>query len=467
MQGILIRKAHTLVTMEDGARPLHGVDLLALDGRITAIGPDLEPPPEAEIRVLDASRCVVYPGFISTHHHLCQTLTRNIPRVHNAKLFDWLVDLYEVWRGLDPEAIQISTQVGLGELLLSGCTTSTDHLYLKPRSAPSAWVDIEIEAARELGIRFHPTRGSMSLGRSDGGLPPDDVVQTTEEVLRDSQRVLETYHNPAPDSLCRVGLAPCSPFSVTTDLLRESAALARSYGALLHTHLCETRDEEQFCLERFGRRPFEYMEDLGWIGPDVWFAHGIYFNPAEIARVGATRTGICHCPASNLRLGSGICPVPALLAAGARVGLGVDGSASNDASNMVREMQLTLLIHRIGTAVDAMPAETVLRLATRGGAEILQWPEIGHLAPGALADIAVFNLERIDYAGGMHDPAAALLFCGAGPRAQWTIVGGRILVENGALTGLDEARLYHEANRIAAGLVAAAEAQTGRAYLRP
>ena len=455
-QPLLLEGIDTLVTMVDGEPPLTGVDLLVEDGRIAAIGPKLQAPPGA--RVLDGANRVVYPGFVNTHHHLFQTLTRNLPRVQNAALFDWLVGLYEVWRGLAPEAVEVSTRVGIAELLLSGCTTTTDHFYLFPRDAPDELLDVAIDTAREMGARFHPTRGSMSLGRSAGGLPPDDTVQSADEILRDCERVIDKYHDPAPFSMCRVALAPCSPFSVTTELLARTAELARARGVRLHTHLAETQDEERFCLDTHGMRPLDYMATTGWLGEDVWYAHGIWFDDAEIARLAATGTHVAHCPASNLRLGSGICKVPQLLDAGVNVGLAVDGSASNDASSMTREMQLALLVHRVGTGVGAMPAERVLRMATRGGARLLGRDDIGRLEPGAAADLAVFRLDRVDFAGAMHDPASAILFCGSGVRADATIVAGKLLVEGGRLVGVDEERLFHRANEVAAELVRRADA---------
>ena len=453
MPRLLIRNIHTLVTMVEGEEPLRGVDLLVENGKVAAIGVGLDPAPGDDLKVLDGAWRVVYPGFINMHHHLYQTLTRNIPKVHNAKLFDWLVSLYEVWRELTPEAVEVSTKVGLGELLLSGCTTTTDHLYLFPDSAPDEWIDIEIETAREVGMRFHPTRGSMSRGKSSGGLPPDDVVQSPEEILRDSERLIDKYHDPEPFSMCRIVLAPCSPFSVTTELMEETAALARSRGVLLHTHVCETKDEEDYCLQTLGMRPLDYMEKTGWVGEDVWYAHGIYFNDGEIKKLAETGTGIAHCPGSNLRLGSGICKVPRLLEQGVRVGLAVDGSASNDASSMVREMQLALLVHRVGTGVDAMPPQRVLEMATRGGAKILGRPEIGRLEPGSAADMAMFRLDRIDFAGAMHDPSSAILLCGSGVKADATIVAGEVLVEGGRLVNMDEQELFHKANEIAGKMV--------------
>ncbi|HNX30927.1 MAG TPA: 8-oxoguanine deaminase [Holophaga sp.] len=463
MASLLIRNIHTLVTMVDGEKPLHDVDVLVEDGRIAAVGSQLRPEPLPD-RILDGSRCVAYPGFVNTHHHLYQTLTRNIPKVQDAKLFDWLTGLYEVWRELDPEAVEVSTRVGLGELLLSGCTTTTDHFYVFPKGAPAEFLDVEIDTAREMGVRFHPTRGSMSRGRSDGGLPPDDVVQKPEEILKDCERLIAKYHDPEPFSMCRIVLAPCSPFSVTTELLAETAVFAREKKVFLHTHLCETRDEEDFCMQVVGQRPLDYMEKVGWTGPDVWFAHGIYFNDDEIKRLAQSRTGVAHCPASNLRLGSGICKVPQLMEAGVRVGLAVDGSASNDSSSFLREMQIALLVHRVGTGVEAMPPRRVLQLATTGGASILGQPEIGRIQAGMAADMALFRLDRIEFAGAMTDPASAPLFCGAAPRAEYTVVAGRVVVEHGHLAGVDEEALFHRANRVAERMLASAEKKLGVSY---
>jgi len=447
---ILLKNIHTLVTMVGDDPPIHGADVLIDGSRIAAIHTGaVKPFPPADAEVIDASRHVVYPGFINTHHHLYQTLTRNIPSLQNAKLFDWLIGLYEIWRNLTPEAVDISTRVGISELLLSGCTTTTDHFYVFPRGVTGALLDVEIAAAREMGIRFHPTRGSMSRGRSQGGLPPDDVVQRHEEILRDCERVIDIYHDPSADSMCRIALAPCSPFSVTSELLLETIRFARSRGVICHTHLCETMDEEEYCIATHGLRPLEYMEKNEWLGPDVWFAHGIYFSDDEIARLASTKTGVAHCPTSNLRLGSGIAPIPKMLKAGVRVGLAVDGSASNDSSSLSRELQAALLVHRVGTAVDAMPPRTVLNMATRGGAELLGWSDIGYLAPGSRADLAMFRLDRIEYAGAMADPASAILFCGSGARADYTIVNGIIRVAKGELIGVDEQRLFHHANQLA------------------
>ncbi len=462
MSRILLKNIHTLVTMGEVEKISRNTDILIENDRIAAVGRSLKA--EGCDRILDATNCVVYPGFVNCHHHLYQTLTRNIPKVQNAKLFDWLIGLYEVWRELSEEAVQISTRVGVGELLLSGCTTTSDHFYVFPKKASRELLDVEIETARKIGVRFHPTRGSMSRGKSKGGLPPDDVVQDPEEILGDCDRVIAKYHDPEPFSMCRIVLAPCSPFSVTTELLKETADFARAKKVQMHTHLCETVDEEDYCLKNLGMRPLDYMESTGWVGPDVWYAHGIYFNDKEIRRLAETQTGISHCPVSNLRLGSGIAPIPKMLDAGVKVGVGVDGSASNDSSNFLREMQLAMLVHRVGTAVDSMPAIRVIEMATKGGAAVLGQPEIGSIEVGKAADIAVFRLDKIDYAGAMADPSAALLFCGAGPRAEYTIVAGKVLVEKGRLVGEDEEALWARANEVAERMLSAAETKLGVSY---
>jgi cytosine/adenosine deaminase-related metal-dependent hydrolase len=436
--------------MNDAREVLRDVDVL-LDGpRIAAIGPNL---PAAGAECIDARGKVVLPGFVNTHHHLYQILTRNLPAAQNAKLFDWLVYHYEIWRGITPDAVYAAARCGLAELLLTGCTTSADHHYLFPRRASAYLIDEEIRAARELGIRFNPTRGSMTRGRSLGGLPPDDVVQKPDEIMRDCERVIAQYHDPAPLSMCRIALAPCSPFSVTPEIMRETAAFARAHGVQLHTHLCETLDEEEYCLKTCGMRPLEYMASVDWLGDDVWYAHGIYFNDAEIVELGRTRTGVAHCPTSNLRLGSGIAPVRALCDAGAPVGLGVDGSASNDSSNMLKEVQLAMLVQRIKAGVDAMPALDALWLATRGGAAVLGRDDIGMLAPGMAADLAVFDISGLAYAGAQSDPVAAVLYCGVDQRAWMTMVNGVVVVRDKELVRADAGAIAAGANAAAAALL--------------
>jgi 8-oxoguanine deaminase len=459
---LLIRRLDTLVTMDPALGVLHGVDIRVRDRRIDAIGEDLEPT-DGE-RIIDGADFVAYPGFVNTHHHLYQTLQRCVPRVQDAKLFDWLTGLYEVWRHLTPEGAYRSAQVGIAELLLSGCTTVADHHYLFPEDQPLDLLDRSIEAARDLGVRFHPTRGSMSLGRSGGGLPPDSVIQSAEAILEDSNRVIETWHDPAPLSMCRVALAPCSPFSVTADQMRETAALARAKGVRLHTHLAETRDEDDYCLQNVGMRPLAFMESLGWVGDDVWFAHGIHFNDAELDLLAETGTGVAHCPSSNLRLGSGIARVPEMLERGVPVGLAVDGSASNDCSNMLLEIRNALLVHRIGTGVDRMPVMDALRIATTEGARVLGRDDVGRIAPGMAADLALFDLTDIGLAGARHDPVAAPILSFGTGRTAYTIVNGAVVVDQGRLVTGDLAEIVREANRIAAEMLDAASARTGVDY---
>jgi cytosine/adenosine deaminase-related metal-dependent hydrolase len=385
--------------------------------------------------------------------------------VQDAKLFDWLVGLYEIWRELTPEDVKTSAQVGLGELLLTGCTTIADHFYLFPQGQSPHLLDETIEAAKQLGVRFHPSRGSMSRGRSDGGLPPDDVVQRPDDILKDSLRVIETYHDPDRFSMCRLALAPCSPFSVTDDLLAESAKLARAHGVRLHTHLAETKDEEQFCLELHGCRPLAYMEKVAWLGSDVWYAHGVHLNDEELSLMASTKTGIAHCPGSNLRLGSGIAPIPKALELGVPVGLAVDGSASNDASDMIRELQLCTLVHRVGTGVMSMPVRKALRIATRGGAQVLGRDDVGALQPGMAADIVLFELTDLGLAGAMHDPVAALALTTGISRARWVMVQGKVVVDEGHLVPMDERELFERANRQSMSMVVRAKKRTNMDFL--
>src|SRR5438477_3201839 len=433
--------------MDDQRRLFPGGWVLVEDERISAVGAGEPPAGRVDLR-LDARGHVVLPGLVNTHHHLTQTLSRNVPRVQEAPLFRWLLELYEVWRGTDEEAVEVAARVGLGELLLTGCTTSTDHLYLFPRGQERL-VDAEIAAAREMGIRFHPTRGSMSRGKSQGGLPPDDVVQDEETILADSRRLIREHHDPRPRAMTRIALAPCSPFSVTEGLMRRTADLAREHGVRLHTHLAETKDEEAYCLETYGVRPVEYVRRLGWMGPDVWMAHAVHLAPDEVALLGQTRTGVAHCPSSNFRLGSGVAPVRALLEAGAPVGLGVDGSASNDSSNMLAEARQALLAHRIGMDPGRwLTAEEVLWMATRGGAACLGRDDIGSLEPGKAADLVLVDTRRLSYAGASSDPLAALVFTPFPEPVDTVIVNGRVVVEEGELVGVDVPALVARADAI-------------------
>ena len=448
MPTLLLRNAECVVTMDAQRREIPGGALLLTDGRISAVGPTGELPDQAD-QVIDCRGMLLTPGLVNTHHHLYQSLTRAVPAAQNATLFGWLTTLYPIWAGLQPEDIYVSTKLGLAELLLSGCTTASDHLYLFPNGST---LDDEIRAAREMGLRFHASRGSMSLGRSQGGLPPDSVVEREPDILRDTRRLIETYHDPAPGAMLRVVVAPCSPFSVTPELMREARELARSYGVACHTHLAETLDEERFCLERFGRRPFDYAEHLGWTGADVWFAHSVHVSPADIARMGQTGTGAAHCPSSNMRLASGIAPVVAMLRAGVPVGLGVDGSASNDGAHLLGEARQAMLLQRVGGDPAALSARQALELATLGGARVLGRDDIGALAPGMCADIVGWRLDSVAFAGALHDPVAALVFCQP-QQVDLAVVHGRVLVSGGEIAGLDLPALVAEHNRRARALL--------------
>ncbi|HEY9593372.1 MAG TPA: 8-oxoguanine deaminase [Spirochaetia bacterium] len=430
-----------------------GIDILLSDGTIARMGKGLTAPKGA--RVIDCSRHVVVPGFVNTHHHFFQTLTRNLPAVQDAKLFDWLVYLYEIWRKVDGDAIYYSSLLAMGELLKTGCTCTTDHLYLYPRDVKADFPGLQFKAAAELGMRFSPTRGSMSLSRKDGGLPPDSVVQDEETILADSERVIKEFHDPSPRAMRKVVLAPCSPFSVSERLMTESARLARRYGVRLHTHLAETSDEDEYCLKHHGVRPLELMERCEFIGPDVFYAHGIFFDDRELSKLKETGVHIAHCPSSNMRLGSGICRVRDMLDRGIHVSIAVDGSASNDSSDFLGEMRHALLLQRVARGSGALGARDVLRMATEGGAAALGFEGIGRIQEGWAADLAVFRVtDRMEYCGSLSDPFAALIFSGYDHGADYTICNGKVVVDQGRLTGFDEEKLVREANRIAAGLIA-------------
>ncbi len=438
-----------VATFDDAEREIAGGSVFIEDRAIVAVGPAAELPQVAD-RVIDARRMVVLPGLVNTHHHFTQTLTRAIPLAQDAGLFDWLVTLYPIWARIDAATMRVSTAVAIAELMLSGCTTASDHTYLWPAGTT---LDDQIAVAREFGLRFHAARGSMSIGESHGGLPPDRVVEDEAAIIRDSQRLIQTYHDPERFAMTRIVLAPCSPFSVSRELMRESIVLARSYGVHVHTHLCETRDEERFCLERYGRRPVELAEDLGWIGPDVWFAHMVHLAPAEIMRLGSARTGAAHCPSSNMRLASGIAPLGAMAAAGMRIGLGVDGSASNDASHLLGEARAAMLLQRVCGDAAALSARQALRIATRGGADVLGRDDIGALAPGMAADLIGVRIDTLAMAGAaVHDPLAALVFT-APPAADLSVIDGRIRVENGELVGVDLPALIAAHNAAARTLI--------------
>lgn len=460
MPTLLIKNAHTLVTMDTNRREITDGSIFVRANVIEWVGPTRDLPPsfaDGADRTIHAQGKILLPGLVNTHHHFYQTLTRAIPAGQDAVLFDWLKTLYPIWAELTPDDVRISTQIALAELLLSGCTTASDHHYLWPNGCR---LDDQFEAADVMGVRFHGARGSMSLGESQGGLPPDRVTEDEEAILRDCRRVVETFHDASRYAMRRVVIAPCSPFSVTPDLMRESAALARSFGVAanvhLHTHLAETRDEEAFCLARFGYRPGDYAEHLHWTGDDVWHAHCVHLNEAEIGLFARTRTGVAHCPTSNMRLASGIAPLRAMLDAGVPVGLGVDGSASNDASHMLAEARQAMLLQRVLGDPAALTARQALAVATLGGAAVLGRDDIGALAPGMAADIIAFDLSTLPLAGAaVHDPVAALIFCFP-QTVDFAIVNGRVLVEEGRLRSLDLAGLVEKHNRAARNLVARA-----------
>ena len=446
---LLIRDIHTLVLMDERNTVLHGAWLYAENGAIQQLGTPASRFPVAR-RTISGRHCVAIPGLINTHHHLFQTLTRAYAPAADAELFDWLTMLYPVWARLDSESVYVAALAGMAELLLSGCTTTSDHHYVFPRGGERL-IDAEIAAARRIGIRFHPTRGSMSVGRKQGGLPPERVVQREDRILQDCERVIAKYHDASPGSMLRVALAPCSPFSVSLRLLRETAELALRHHVRLHTHLAETRDEEAYCLRRFRMRPLDLLEEAGWLGPQTWLAHGIYFNRGEVARLGRASVGIAHCPTSNMRLGSGCAPVLRLRQAGCPVGLGVDGSASNDSSHMLAEARQALLLHRLANGAAAIRVGGVLRMATAEGARCLGRDDIGALEPGKRADLALFDLRDIGYSGA-GDPVSALLLC-APSRVATLIVNGRVVVEDGQLRTLSLESIVSRHRRLARKLV--------------
>ncbi len=447
---ILIKNAKLICTMDDNRTKLEGGDIRIHGNSIVAVG-TLEAKDNEQ--VIDASHHLVLPGFVNTHHHLYQTLTRNLPACQDAELFDWIRTLYPIWARIDQGSVYLSGLAGLCELMLTGCTTASDHFYLFPRSATSHLFDYLVKAGRDAGIRFHPCRGSMSRGQSKGGLPPDHVVQTEEEIIADCQRVIEQYHDASPFSMCRVVLAPCSPFSVSEELLVKTRDLAEKHHLSLHTHVAETIDEENYCLEVYGQRPLAYMHSVGWTGDNCWYAHCVHLNDQEIELMAETGTGVAHCPVSNLRLASGIAPIRKMMDAGVKVGLAVDGSASNDSSDILGEVRQCTLIHRIKSGVKSMPAEDALWLATRGGAAVLGRDDIGSIEAGKAADLALFNLNRLEYAGAMHDPLAALVFCGYSHQVDYLFVDGNLRVKGGELVDIDSNWLLGEMNKTAERLV--------------
>lgn len=451
---IALKNCFCVMTGEKDGTDLRGVDILVEGNRIKKIGAGLDIPPGTV--TIDASRHVVLPGLVNTHHHFYQTLTRNLPGAQDAKLFDWLTYLYDIWKYLDPEAVYWSSMLALAELAKTGCTLSSDHHYLYPSNFAGDIPSLQFKAADAIGLRFAPTRGSMSRSKKDGGLPPDSTVQDEDTILTHSEDTILSFHDDAPDAMHKVSLAPCSPFSVTESLMKHTVELGRKYGVRLHTHLAETSDEESYCVEMYGRRPLQLMEDCGLIGPDVWYAHGIWFNDQELDLLAETGTGIAHCPSSNARLGSGIARVREMLDKGVPVGLAVDGSASNDSSDMLGEARQALLLQRIRYGSHGITAREALSIATKGGARLLGYDRLGTLTEGAIADIALFDVMKLEYAGALSDPVAALVFSGYNHGVDHLIVNGKPVVASGALVNADEEEIRVNAEKAARRLYAAA-----------
>ena len=443
MDTLLIRNVRYLVTCNDQDQVLEHTDLYCEDGFIRAIGPELN---VSARKTIDGSHMLCYPGLVNTHHHLYQVFSRNLAKVQNMELFDWLKTLYEIWKNLDEDVIRLSSLTGMGELMKHGCTTCFDHHYVFPAHAGDL-LGAQFAAADELGIRMYASRGSMDLSVKDGGLPPDRVVQTVDVIMQDSARVIERYHDPSYGSMHRVALAPCSPFSVSAELLRQSALLARQYGVRLHTHLCETKDEENFMLQREGVRPLEYMERLGWTGSDVWFAHGIHFNDEELRVLAKTGTGVAHCPISNMKLSSGVARIPDMLNLGVPVGLAVDGSASNDGSSLLEELRVAFLLHRLHSSRQAPTGYDLLKMATRGSARLLGRDDIGQLSVGKCADLFMIDSRRLELVGACYDPKSVLGTVGVRGPADYTVVAGKVTVRNGRLTTIDEEQTALSAQR--------------------
>ena len=444
MSALLLKHIAAAVTCDGEDRLLRDVDILCQDGFIRAIGTNLAGAAE---EILDCTGMLCYPGLVNTHHHLYQCFSRNLPQVQNLELFDWLRALYEIWKNLDEEAVRYSSLTAMGEMMKHGCTTCFDHHYVFPQGSGDL-TGAQFAAAADLGMRMVCSRGSMDLSRKDGGLPPDSVVQSIDEILSDSIRVIEAYHDPSPGSMRQVVLAPCSPFSVTADLLRESGKLARQYGVRLHTHLCETRDEERYTLERLGLRPLAYMETLGWLGRDVWYAHGIHFNDEELRLLADTGTGVAHCPASNMKLSSGVCRVPDMLELGVPLGLALDGSASNDGNSLLEELRTAYLLHRLTSSSRAPSGYDLLKMATAGGARLLGRTDIGSLEVGKCADLFLIDSRRLELVGAALDPKNVLATVGVRGAVDYTVVHGRVTVRQGRLAAVDEAALAERANQV-------------------
>ena len=445
---LLVKNAAVLVTMDDARRELRDAGLYIEDNRIVAVGPTATLPASAD-EILDLRGHIVLPGLINTHHHMYQSLTRAVPAAQDVELYGWLETLYPIWARLTPEMIRVSALTAMAELILSGCTTSSDHLYLYPNGAR---LDDTIESAARIGLRFHASRGSMSVGRSAGGLPPDSLVENEASILRDTPRLIETHHDASRYAMQRIVVAPCSPFSVSRDLMRESAALARTHGVSLHTHLAENANDVAYSREKFNRTPAEYAEELGWVGRDVWHAHCVQLDDHGIDLFARTGTGVAHCPCSNMRLASGIAPICKMTKLGVSVGLGVDGSASNDSAHLLGEARQAMLLQRVGFGPAAMTARDALTLATRGGAAVLNRDDIGALAPGMAADFIAFDLANPNFAGALHDPVAALVFC-TPAQVALSVINGRVVARDGQLTTVDLPVIIEHHNQLAATLL--------------
>jgi cytosine/adenosine deaminase-related metal-dependent hydrolase len=446
---LLIRNIHTLITLNADRQQIKDGSIYVRGNTIEFVGATSDLPidlPKPD-RVINADRLIVMPGMVNTHHHLYQTLTRCM--AVDSGLFNWLKTLYPIWARMDAEAVYTSALTGMAELILSGCTTSSDHLYLFPNGSK---LDDEIRAAQEIGLRFHAARGSMSLGESKGGLPPDSVVDDEQTILKDCIRVIEQYHDPKPGAMIRIVVAPCSPFSVTENLMRESAALARQYGVQLHTHLAETFDEDDFCKQMFGVLPVEYAEQTNWLGDDVWYAHSVHVREQDIELMAQTQTGAAHCPSSNMRLASGIAPIRSMIDHGVPVGLGVDGSASNDGSHMLAEARQAMLLQRVSGNSAGLTGLEALELATLGGAKVLGRADVGSIEVGKCADFIGFDIDRLEYAGAQHDPQAALIFC-APQRVDLSVINGKIVVEDGELRTIDVGKVIENHNKISMKLI--------------
>ena len=453
MSRILIKDIKELITMDENRKRYKNIDLLIEDQEIKQIAENIEIDLKETDEIIEAGDYFVFPGLINTHHHFYQTLTRNIPEAQGVELFNWLKFLYPIWAKLTPEAVYYSTLLASAELLKTGCTTSADHFYVFPEDQEDNLIDHQFKAAEEIGIRFHGSRGSMSLSEEDGGLPPASVVQSEEEILKDSQRVIDKFHDDSKFAMQRVVLSPCSPFSVSMDLMKESIKLARQNNVLSHTHLAETLDENQYCVDSFGKRPLKLMEELDWLGEDVWFAHGVHFNEFEIAKLAETKTGVSHCPASNMKLSSGVANIPFMLKNEMPVSLAVDGSASNDASNMILELKLAYLLHKAFHGIDSITSEDILSIATNGGRDVLNQPEIGSIEKGKAADLIMVRSDRLGFAGGQSDPVEALVNTGTTQEVDYNIVNGKIVVREGELTTINEENIIEKHNQIAEKLL--------------